>query len=44
LSGLLDELDPLQLEDVAAAITYIVTQPEGVSINEMLIGPTQQGN
>jgi NADP-dependent 3-hydroxy acid dehydrogenase YdfG len=41
LSGLL-ELDILQAEDVANAIAYAVTQPERVSVNEVLIRPTQQ--
>ena len=44
ISSLLAELDPLQPEDIAAAIAYCVTQPERVSINEMLIRPTQQPN
>ena len=45
MSGLLDELDPLQPEDIAAAI-HLHRYParEGVSINEMIIRPTQQGN
>ncbi len=41
LSGLL-ELEILQSEDIANAITYAVTQPERVSVNEILIRPTQQ--
>ncbi len=41
LSGLL-ELERLQAEDIAKAITYAVTQPERVSVNEILIRPTQQ--
>ncbi len=44
ISNLLAELDPLQPKDIAAAIAYCVTQPERVSINEMLIRPTQQPN
>ncbi len=32
----------LQSEDVAAAIIYAVTQPEHVSVNEILIRPTQE--
>ncbi len=36
-------IKPLQSEDIAAAITYTVTQPEHVSVNEILIRPTQQG-
>ncbi|HKZ26288.1 MAG TPA: SDR family NAD(P)-dependent oxidoreductase, partial [Rubrobacteraceae bacterium] len=43
LSGLLS-LDILQSEDVANAIVYAVTQPERVSVNEILIRPTQQAN
>jgi NADP-dependent 3-hydroxy acid dehydrogenase YdfG len=41
LSGLLS-LDILQAEDVANAIVYAVTQPDRVSVNEILIRPTQQ--
>lgn len=41
LSGLL-QLEILQAEDVANAILYAVTQPERVSVNEILIRPTQQ--
>jgi NADP-dependent 3-hydroxy acid dehydrogenase YdfG len=33
---------PLQSEDIAAAIIYAVTQPEHVSVNEILIRPTQE--
>ena len=44
ISNLINSLDPLQPEDIAAAITYCVTQPERVSINEILIRPTQQPN
>ena len=41
LSGLLN-LEILQSEDIANAIVYAVTQPERVSVNEILIRPTQQ--
>jgi NADP-dependent 3-hydroxy acid dehydrogenase YdfG len=41
LGGLL-KLEILQAEDVANAIVYVVTQPERVSVNEILIRPTQQ--
>jgi NADP-dependent 3-hydroxy acid dehydrogenase YdfG len=41
LSGLM-KLERLQAEDIAAAIVYAVTQPERVSVNEVLIRPTQQ--
>ena len=36
--------DILQPEDIANAIAYCVAQPERVSVNEILIRPTQQGN
>ena len=36
--------DILQAEDIANAIVYCVTQPARVSINELLIRPTQQTN
>ena len=41
LSGLMS-LERLQAEDIASAIAYAVTQPERVSVNEILIRPTQQ--
>ena len=41
LGGLLD-LEILQSEDVANAIVYAVTQHPRVSVNEILIRPTQQ--
>ena len=41
LSGLL-RIERLQAEDIAEAIVYAVTQPERVSVNEILIRPTQQ--
>src|SRR5215203_2003772 len=41
LSGLMS-LERLQAEDIAGAIAYVVTQPERVSVNEILIRPTQQ--
>jgi NADP-dependent 3-hydroxy acid dehydrogenase YdfG len=44
LSSLLEQLEPLQAEDIANAIVYVVTQPERVSINEILIRPSQQPN
>ncbi len=43
LGGLL-KLDRLQAEDIANAISYVVIQPERVSVNEVLIRPTQQAN
>jgi NADP-dependent 3-hydroxy acid dehydrogenase YdfG len=41
LSGLMS-LERLQAEDIADAIIYAVTQPGRVSVNEILIRPTQQ--
>jgi len=35
-------ITPLRGEDIAAAIVFAVTQPEHVSISEMLVRPTQQ--
>jgi NADP-dependent 3-hydroxy acid dehydrogenase YdfG len=32
----------MQAEDIADAITYIVTRPRHVAVNEMLIRPTEQ--
>jgi NADP-dependent 3-hydroxy acid dehydrogenase YdfG len=44
LSAMLERLEPLHAEDIANAIAYVVTQPERVSINEILIRPSQQPN
>jgi NADP-dependent 3-hydroxy acid dehydrogenase YdfG len=38
----LHELDILQAEDIASAVAYCVTRPERVSVNEILIRPTEQ--
>src|SRR4030088_58193 len=35
-------MQPMQAEDIADAITYIVTRPRHVAVNEMLIRPTDQ--
>jgi NADP-dependent 3-hydroxy acid dehydrogenase YdfG len=40
--GALAQIEILQSEDIANAIAYAVTQPERVSVNEILIRPTQQ--
>jgi NADP-dependent 3-hydroxy acid dehydrogenase YdfG len=44
LNAMLEQLDPLKAEDIANAIVYVVTQPQRVSINEILIRPSQQPN
>jgi len=38
------QTDILQPEDIAAAIAYCAVQPERVSVNEILIRPTEQAN
>ena len=35
-------MTPLQAEDIARAILYVVTQPPHVAINEVLVRPTDQ--
>jgi NADP-dependent 3-hydroxy acid dehydrogenase YdfG len=42
LDAMRERLDALQAEDIANAIAYAVTQPERVSVSEVLIRPTQQ--
>ena len=37
------EMEPLESEDVAAAILYAVTQPRRVNVNEILLRPLDQG-
>jgi NADP-dependent 3-hydroxy acid dehydrogenase YdfG len=36
------DLEMLQAEDIADAVTYIVTRPSRVAVNEILIRPTEQ--
>ncbi len=36
------DTEPMQSKDIAVAITYIVTRPRHVAINEILIRPTEQ--
>jgi NADP-dependent 3-hydroxy acid dehydrogenase YdfG len=36
------DVDRLQSDDIADAITYIVTRPRRVAVNELLIRPTEQ--
>jgi len=38
----LQEIHPLQAEDVANAIVYAVSQPPHVNVNEILLRPTEQ--
>jgi NADP-dependent 3-hydroxy acid dehydrogenase YdfG len=37
-----EKVDRLQAEDIADAISYIVTRPRHVAINELLVRPTEQ--
>ena len=39
-----NDVERLQAEDIADAITYIVTRPRHVAVNELLIRPTEQEN
>jgi NADP-dependent 3-hydroxy acid dehydrogenase YdfG len=36
------EMTPLQSEDIARAVLYLVTQPPHVAVNEVLVRPTDQ--
>lgn len=38
----LDQIEKLESEDIADAISYIVTRPRRVAINELLVRPTEQ--
>ncbi len=42
MRGRFGEIEILQAQDIADAITYIVTRPPRVAINEVLIRPTEQ--
>ena len=42
LRARIGEIERMQSEDIAQAITYIVSQPRHVAINEMLVRPTEQ--
>jgi NADP-dependent 3-hydroxy acid dehydrogenase YdfG len=35
-------IELMHAEDIADAVTYIVTRPRHVAVNEMLIRPTEQ--
>lgn len=42
VEGWVESMHPLTSEDIARSIRYAVTQPQHVSVNELLIRPTQQ--
>jgi NADP-dependent 3-hydroxy acid dehydrogenase YdfG len=35
-------VEPLNAQDIADTITYVVTRPRDVAINEILVRPTEQ--
>jgi NADP-dependent 3-hydroxy acid dehydrogenase YdfG len=42
IRGRFGDIERLQADDIADAITYIVTRPRHVAINELLVRPTEQ--
>jgi NADP-dependent 3-hydroxy acid dehydrogenase YdfG len=42
LRGSLGDIERMEAEDIADAITYVVTRPRHVALNEVLIRPTEQ--
>ncbi len=42
IEAFVQSMTPLESEDIAAAIVYAVTQPDRVSVNEILVRPTEQ--
>jgi NADP-dependent 3-hydroxy acid dehydrogenase YdfG len=44
LKGRFGEIERLEADDIADAISYIVTRPRHVAINEILVRPTEQKN
>lgn len=42
IEGMIGQLDPLQSEDIANAISYAVTQPDRVNVDEIMIKPAKQ--
>jgi NADP-dependent 3-hydroxy acid dehydrogenase YdfG len=38
----LQQVEPLQADDIAAAVLYAVTRPPRVNVNEILLRPTLQ--
>jgi NADP-dependent 3-hydroxy acid dehydrogenase YdfG len=44
IKGRFGEIERLEADDIADAISYIVTRPRHVAINEILVRPTEQKN
>jgi NADP-dependent 3-hydroxy acid dehydrogenase YdfG len=42
MKPIFQDIEPLQSEDIARTIGYVIRQPEHMSVNEVLIRPTQQ--
>jgi NADP-dependent 3-hydroxy acid dehydrogenase YdfG len=42
MRGVMENMERMKADDIADAISYIVTRPRHVAINEMLIRPTEQ--
>ncbi len=42
IQGFVQQMRPLQAEDIAGAVLYAVTQPAHVAVNEVLVRPTDQ--
>jgi NADP-dependent 3-hydroxy acid dehydrogenase YdfG len=42
MMGPMASIERLESEDIADAITYIVTRPRHIAVNELLIRPTEQ--
>ena len=42
IAGRFADMERLQSEDIADAVTYVVTRPRHVAVNEVLIRPTEQ--
>ena len=42
IRSMVQQMSPLQADDIARAVLYLVTQPQHVAINEILVRPTDQ--
>ena len=42
IKGRFGDIERLEADDIADAISYIVTRPRHVAINEILVRPTEQ--
>ena len=44
IKGRFGDIERLEADDIADAVSYIVTRPRHVAINELLVRPTEQQN